>query len=909
MTSRSGNANRATLFDFVTEAARAIDINKFCQKAVLGDEPSVERCFVNRLLEDLGYKDEEIWPKKSLEEISIARGRRKEPFRPDYALLVDKEPRWLIDAKATDKNVDDWAYQGAGYALSLNQRYTGKDPCKFYVITNGLTLKVWQWNEIEPILTLHFGDFQDDNPAYLQLRNLLSADVVRKGWVEAGPVAAPTTMILEKPSVEEAKRIFKNCHNLIRKAEKMYAPAAFFEFIKIMFVKLYHDKRLHENPELGPLIEAGNAIPRENVMFSLQWIDVLNSQGVENPIDLVLFDHLSKALAEAVARGEKKPIFDTAERINLHPGTIRQVVSRLERFDMFGIDEDLNGRLFETFLNATMRGQELGQFFTPRSIVKLMTKIADPRANRTHLDHVIDACCGSGGFLIEALTDMRNEIRNNTSLLPEETTKLNEQVANEALFGIDAGKDPPLARIARINMYLHGDGGSRIYAADGLDKTFSTNVGDTPQSETDELRAMVGRDAAFDIALTNPPFSMDYSRNLPNEATILDQYDLTTYGYKGTSKRRPLLSSRVMFIERYADLLKPGGKLLTVIDDSTLSTPTYAFARRFIRDRFVVRAVISLPGDAFQRVGARAKTSILYLVKRQPGDTSQPDIFMAESSYIGLDDVPPKTPKSKADHARSLAEQESAEIVGEFKKFMAGEKGHWLVAGTSITDRLDVKFCLPRPNSEDVTTSWLARGYEVIPLWKIATEITSATLKPKDSPDEEFTFLRVRYDGMAEEGEKRLGREITYKELQRANAGDIVVSNIAMALGATCVLPNDLEHTLLSSEFTIMRVIDPRFTSWFLWSFLRSPEVRARLLSVSTGISRHRVSWSFLKELPVPLIPIEKQDELATRYSNAEAAVRQAEQLRSEADSVLYEDLDLANDWATQRLRAAKPPK
>jgi len=54
---------------------------------------------------------------------------------------------------------------------------------------------------------------------------------------------------------------------------------------------------------------------------------------------------------------------------------------------MFGIDEDLNGRLFEAFLNATMRGKEFwASIFTPRSIVKLITRLgrfaSEPNACR-----------------------------------------------------------------------------------------------------------------------------------------------------------------------------------------------------------------------------------------------------------------------------------------------------------------------------------------------------------------------------------------------------------------------------------------------------------------------------------------------------------------------------------------------
>ena len=906
---------RATLFDFAVRAERASESNKFCLKGDLGSEPTVEQFFIIRLLKDMGYRDAEIRPKASLAEITVARGRKKgEPYRPDYALVVGKDggvARWVVDAKAVDEAVDDWAFQGAGYALGLNRLYEGEDPCQYYVITNGLELKVWKWNEAMPVLALQFGDFQDDNPSYRRLQGLLGASVVRQGWgTSRSKPAKAATLTLTKPSVEEVKRIFKRCHDLIWKAEKINPQPAYFEFVKVMFVKLYSDRQLHEDNQLGKLIERGEPIPRDAVTFSTWWVDALTEHGAANPINDLKFTKLRDVLAEAVAQGHKKPIFDAGERIALHPGTLRQVVSKLESYDMFGIDEDLNGRLFETFLNATMRGKDLGQFFTPRSITKLMTRIADPHANRNGVDKIIDACCGSGGFLIEALTEMRNEVRGNVSLTPNERSHLNDQIANHALFGIDAGQNPPLARIARINMYLHGDGGSRIYAADALDKRFETNLGSTPRRETDELKGEIQSGEGFDIALTNPPFSMGYSRILPNEEVILDQYDLSTFRKKAAAgKPRPTLSSRVMFIERYADMLKPGGRLLTVIDDSTLSTAKYGFARQFIRERFIVRAIISLPGDAFQRVGARAKTSILYLVKRKPGETEQPDIFMAESPYIGLDDVPPKTPVSRANNARRLAERDSEQILDAFRKFMAGEKGPWLVPANSIQDRLDVKFCLPRPEREDVAQDWIANGLEVIPLGDIVDEAARETLRPSDSPDEEFTFLRVRYDGIPEEGETRLGREITYSELRRAAEGDIVVSNIAMALGATCVLPQDLSHTLLSSEFTVVRVVDGRFDPWFLWGFLRSPEVKARLLSVATGISRHRISWDSLKDIPVPVFPKDRQEALAERYSKLASSIREVERNRFETDTELYEALDLSNAWATQRLTAAKPPK
>jgi len=65
--------------------------------------------------------------------------------------------------------------------------------------------------------------------------------------------------------------------------------------------------------------------------------------------------------------------------------------------ELLGIDEDLNGRMFEAFLSATIRGKELGQFFTPRTVVEFMVDLAELKVGRDHIDRILDLCCGSGG--------------------------------------------------------------------------------------------------------------------------------------------------------------------------------------------------------------------------------------------------------------------------------------------------------------------------------------------------------------------------------------------------------------------------------------------------------------------------------------------------------------------------------
>ena len=62
--------------------------NVFCDQAVLRNEADVEQCFVRRLLHDLGYQDEQILPKQSLDELAIGgmRGHARRNYRPDFGV-------------------------------------------------------------------------------------------------------------------------------------------------------------------------------------------------------------------------------------------------------------------------------------------------------------------------------------------------------------------------------------------------------------------------------------------------------------------------------------------------------------------------------------------------------------------------------------------------------------------------------------------------------------------------------------------------------------------------------------------------------------------------------------------------------------------------------------------------------
>jgi type I restriction enzyme M protein len=889
---------RRSLFDSISEHS---DENLYCRLNDLTNEASVETFFVNRLLDDLGYTDNQVQTKKSIAEHTVSLGGAKTVrYKPDYVLTFRKKPRWVLDAKSTEEKLGNWVPQCSGYCLSLNQNFSrGDNPVEHFVLSNGLATQLYRWDSREPILELTFQDFATGNPKYEQLRGVLAADKIA-----SAQVIDSHTFIFERPTPQLAKTIFAACHRAIWKSEGQGRTGAFLEFTKLMFVKLWCDRQLRADPATKALLDTSSNVklPKAAVAFSLHWID--GERLTPSPVNDILFKRLRNEIEKDIADRKKKRIFGRGENIDLRPDTIRAVVARLQHYDMFGIDEDLNGRLFETFLNATMRGKDLGQYFTPRSIVKLITRMADLKVSRRHIDKVLDACCGTGGFLIEALTEMRNQVRTNGSLNRTEKEDLIGTICNDSIYGVDFGKNPPVARIARINMYLHGDGGSRIYHADALDKAMEAVPGQEVEltKDQEELKTAISTGLQFDCVLTNPPFSMTKELRNETEARFLRQYDLAKVS--GTSKVRSSLRSNAMFMERYRDLLIDGGRLLTVIDDSLLAGDEFTHVRDFLRAEFIIRGVISLPGDAFQRSGARAKTTILYLTKRKPKEVGQSDAFVYECRYVGLDDVVLRTPPSIAERARTATVEEIEDVLKNFSRYMDGQKGPWLVSAERLGDRLDAKH-LRAWRATELEHQWKKAGADSDVLGNLVDPVRSPV---RLEPESEYAFLRITYEGRAERGDIRLGKEVGYQEVMTAQEGDIVISNINAVNRAICVLPREAESFLISSEFTVLRSKQQNLDPAYLWAVLRSAAVVAEWLSDATGVGRHRVGWELLQNQRIPLLAYEQQKQIGDTYREAEAYEIKIAELRKSAALALG-SLQLEGDLATDRLARAKPPK
>ena len=127
-----------------------------------------------------------------------------------------------------------------------------------------------------------------------------------------------------------------------------------------------------------------------------------------------------------------------------NPKTLMHIIDTIDPLILSTIDTDIKGDAFEYFLEKTTSTEnDLGEYFTPRNVVKTVINLVDPKFKET----IYDPFCGTGGFLTEAF----NYIKENNII---KTQKEWELLRQHTIYGREL---TTTARIAKMNMVLHGD--------------------------------------------------------------------------------------------------------------------------------------------------------------------------------------------------------------------------------------------------------------------------------------------------------------------------------------------------------------------------------------------------------------------------------------------------------------------
>lgn len=855
--------------------------NRFCSRGDLRNEATVESFFVDRLVRALKYPDGKIRLKETLTKITIGRGSSKERYQPDYVLLDSGGmPKIVIEAKSPEKDIKKYHYQVSSYAMHLNQKHRASNPVLYTILTNGYVFSVYPWDSDTPVFHLDFEDFVDDNQKYLELLANVSYTAFSQVKATQG------VFDFRCPSLNNLIKTFEECHNLIWKKDKISPTDAFYEFSKIMFIKIKEDAKINK------LINDGKPLSPDNFIFSANWIE---SQSVvePNPFDTILFRQIREDLEKQIKDGKKKRIFGSNENLNLKPSTILEVVKRLENYDLYRVDEDLNGRMFETFLNATVRGRGLGQYFTPRSIVHYMTRTATLSIKsfnetiplRHRIPFILDGCCGSGGFLIDVMAHFMSLLKNTTRLTDLERTKYESEIKNNHIYGVEATEK--ISRIARLNMYLHGDGGSKIFQTDMLDKDFISEAGMAVETADGikEFARIINEDSLkFDVVLSNPPFSMVYKSSDSVESRILKQYNIAKKDHGKTTSEK----SNVLFLERYADLLKADtGELLTIIDDTVLNGTNSQKYRDFILHNFIIIQIVSLPFNTFFRAQASIKTSIIHLRKKRENET-QGSIFMAITNNVGHDD-----------HSRDTPGRDNlSTVVRMFEEWRSTGNLSTIIESNENPDeslscplqvfelpvnklnpkRLDAFYYSPELENIRVELNKLKQNDEIV-LYsgKDFQRIKEIRGSENDVVGNVFRYFEigdVTRDGTIINDREDFFKNLPTRARLRVCKGDIIFAKNISSRGTTILIPQLYHNQLTTTGFVGIR---PRNyeEALMLWSILESEIFRKQVYYLATTASQPELrSDTFNNEVLIPFPTDELKRKEIMRHAKAAISTR-----------------------------------
>lgn len=726
-------------------------------------EEEVRQRYVCRLVDSYGYGIKQMG-----EEVKVTNSQRGQgAARADIVVWRNEEDKRkgknaliVVECKAENVTIRQADYfQGYNYAA-----WAG---AKFFVTTNLKETRI-------------FKVVEDAMPKKLEeIADIPSADMVN----DDKKIKA---MLLQTKAFtrDEFSRLLFKCHNIIRNNDKLSPEAAFDEISKILFIKIRY-----ERTNSGTQIFSKEEFLKQKKMY-----DAVKSK--ESP------DYYQFLFNKTKEDFAKDHLFDENETIKIRENSFEQIVKELQVYNLSTTSDDVKGIAFEQFLGRTFRG-ELGQFFTPRTIVDFMVSVLDPQEG----EYICDPCCGSGGFLIRAFEYVREHIENEVevrkedvkkslftddySKLPKKEQEKNDQKVIDAfskmnyeldinnpmgrlrslsfdcIYGTDA--NPRMARTAKMNMIMHGDGHGGVHHHDGL-----LNVNGIWE----------GR---FDVILTNPPFGarIDKELKITEADRFTDIEKIKAYekrygkeNYDNALKQvndhinQPILDlfqigkfsglTEVLFIERCLNLLKPGGRMGIVLPEGVLNNTNLQKVRDFVESKAKILLIVSIPQDVFMAAGATVKPSLLFFKKFTENEAEEYNRIYIQVSH----EVEAKYDEEMTDIDVKLAKRGKEALTKDEKKSLRSRKKELTALVENeikvlVKERFDYVIPIAEVQKAGISTTGAKIENELEPLEKEFTEYRKENKlwekhvkATKYNVSDDGTMLRTRFiDGVACEPE------------------------------------------------------------------------------------------------------------------------------------------------------------
>ena len=642
---------------------------------------------------------------------------------------------------------------------------------------------------------------------------------------------------LKEVTRDELLAKFQQCHDALWEGGKRNPAEAFDEMSKLMYCKIQDERFLTKKGE--------------HYRFQVGTYETINE----------IAERIRKIYRDA--QNIDPEVF--IESIKADNPIIYTVAEILQGISLARTDLDVKGEGYEHFLGGVFRGA-MGQYFTPRPIVRFMIDFLEPNID----DFLIDPACGSGGFLIYTLERMRKDLY--AKLDEKDAAYRWQDFALKQVYGIEINSQ--LARVSMMNMIIHEDGHTNIENADALDNPDAW--------KRQKIREYFGR--KFTLLLTNPPFGASIKEG---EKPYLVNYELG-----GKIKRRNRQNTEILFIERCLDFLKPGGRMSIVLPDGILTNSSLQYVRDFINEKAQILGVVSLPQTAFKRPaskgsgdsGSGVKASLLFLRKKKEGEKLPKDypIFMAIAEHIGYDATGRPDKDELPDILKAWQEFRKTNRIDFFVKAPLC----FAVGRGKAEGRTDPHYY--RPEFRGIKQSKYPLK-SIVEIGEVVCGPFGSSIKLKDYTKAGIPLIRI---GNIQEGRivdtescplVFIDTDLSKKlKSTQVSPGDIVVSQRG-TLGNFAKIPNYYKPWNISANLIAIKNLKD-INSDYLLAFLTTKFGQLQILQRISGQVQGKITTSDIKSIHVPVPPRKIQDKMASIMDEAYKANKGKE---SEAENLL----------------------
>jgi type I restriction enzyme M protein len=489
---------------------------------------STTRIKINNWLTNLGWNINEDQPDCNCfteRARTVAENKKLKGNKPDYVLYnTQNQPIAVIEAKRPGESLEKALKQAI-------DKYARPLQVSIVFITDGLFVQAYHVIEMD----------------YLYYNSEMVTEFLSQKRTELF-INGGSKIFSEKKVVHskvELIKIFQDANDILRKDGLSEGKERFTEFTNLLFLKLVSDIE-KQREDIGE-------VRRLEEIYCWDTFKDKSANELLKYINSIVLPRFDKEYNHTSDIFNKKLLINKAENL-------KDIVDKISRIgNLLDTNSDIKGDAFEYFLkNSISVGNDLGEYFTPRHIVKLMVELIDLKFG----EKVYDPCCGTGGFLIEAFKNIKKKCKQ---------TKENTQVLEKnTVFGREISTT---SRIAKMNMIIIGDGHNNIEQKDSLE---------FPVKEK------------YDVVLSNYAFSQ--------KTNYSSFYNFTT------SDANPI------FLKHIFDSLTINGRCAVVVPEGLLfdNNKEYIRIRRLLLEETNIEAIIRLNSFVFKPYTGQPTSIIIF---------------------------------------------------------------------------------------------------------------------------------------------------------------------------------------------------------------------------------------------------------------------------------------------------------